>query len=80
MGALIIVYILCYLLLFLISVLIARWIFKINDIVDYQHKQYLLLRQIAYKLGVEEKHIAEIDNPELIRKANVKIPLPDVHD
>jgi len=50
-------------LMFLIGVYITRWIFKIEAIVEYQKKQYMILRQIANKLGVDEAIIKDIDRP-----------------
>jgi hypothetical protein len=50
-------------LMFLVGVFITRWVFKIEVIVEYQKKQYMMLRQIAYKLGVDEEIIKDIDKP-----------------
>ncbi len=50
-------------IMFLIGVYITRWIFKIEVIVEYQKKQYMILRQIANKLGVDEIIIKDIDRP-----------------
>lgn len=56
-------YLVGYIIVFLISVFIIRAIFQIPTIVEYQKKQYMILRQIAHKLGVEEDKIQDIDRP-----------------
>ena len=50
---------------FIIGVLITRWIFKVDTIVEYQKKQYLMLKQLANKMGVGADSLLEIDNPAL---------------
>jgi hypothetical protein len=50
-----------YIICFVLSVLFVRWVFKINDIITYQKRQYMMLRQIARKLGVDEGIIKDID-------------------
>lgn len=55
------VYLLLYAACFIMCVLFVRWIFKIGSIVSYHKKQYLLLRQIAEKLGVDEMLLHDID-------------------
>jgi hypothetical protein len=50
-----------YIICFVLSVLFVRWVFKINDIITYQKRQYMMLRQIAKKLGVDEGIIKDID-------------------
>lgn len=59
---LVLFYFLCSLLIFIISVVFLRWVFEVDKIADYQRRQYMLLRQIAEKSGVETDLIREIDN------------------
>jgi hypothetical protein len=58
----IIPYLLVGFIFFIIGVLITRWIFKIDTIVDNQKKQYMMMRQVAKALNVEEDTILEIDD------------------
>lgn len=62
------VYLLFSFLAFIISVAIVRWIFNISDFLRYQKQQYMMLRQIAHKLGVDQEYISEIDDPALYRR------------
>lgn len=57
---------------FIVAVSIVRYMFNITDIADYQIKQYKILRQIAYKLEVDEDLILEIDDPVKFKKVKVK--------
>jgi hypothetical protein len=56
------VYVILPIVAFILSVLFVRWVFKINDMIAYQKRQYMILRQIAIKLGVDEILINDIDN------------------
>jgi len=55
------VFALIYIALFLLSLFVAKAVFRIDTLIQYQHKHYQMLRQIASKLGVEERLIKEVD-------------------
>ncbi len=47
---------------FIVGVFITRWIFRIDTMVEYQKKQYMILREMARRNGVNENLIEEIDS------------------
>jgi len=56
------IYLILYVGGFIGGIFLTRWIFRIDILVEYQKKQYMILRQIAQRSGVDEELIEEIDN------------------
>jgi hypothetical protein len=56
--------ILLYVISFLITVFLIRWIFRIDRILANLDKQYAVTKLIAEKLGVDELDIKKIDDFE----------------
>jgi len=54
MAVFIAIYIIGFSLVFLICALLTRWIFRIDQNLEYQRLQYEILLKIARKLGVDE--------------------------
>lgn len=55
MAVFISIYIVGFSLVFLICALLTRWIFRIDQNLEYQRLQYDILLKIARKLGVDEQ-------------------------
>jgi hypothetical protein len=55
MAVFIAIYIIGFSLVFLICALLTRWIFRIDQNLEYQRLQYDILLKIARKLGVDEQ-------------------------
>ncbi|MCQ6960087.1 hypothetical protein [Mucilaginibacter aquariorum] len=55
MAVFISIYIVGFSLVFLICALLTRWIFRIDQNLEYQRLQYEILLKIACKLGVDEQ-------------------------
>ncbi len=62
-------------IVFVVALSIARYMFNISDLVNYQIMQYKMLR--PHKLGVQEDKILEIDSPESYRRKKKKQAIKD---
>jgi hypothetical protein len=56
-------YLLLSFFLFIISIFIMRWIFRVDKLIRLQQKQYEVFLQIALKMNVDRNDLLRIDNP-----------------